>query len=85
MSTTSEVTICDSDESFYDRKPSVVFKSPTPDWGYLAQINEKFRTVLTWDVERIVGEPVHQAAFRCTPGNPPSLFVSCGDSRLTLG
>lgn len=56
--------------SFYDRKPSVEFKSPTPDWGYLAQVNEKFKNVLMWEVERIVGEPSHAPMFQCTPGNP---------------
>ena len=60
--------------SFYDRKPSVEFMPPTPDWGYLAQVNEKFRNVLTWEMERIVGEPAHRAMFRCTPGRP-SLFA----------
>ena len=65
--------VSDVEGSFYDRKPSVEFKSPTPDWGYLAQVNEKFRNVLTWEVERIVGEPAHRAMFRCTPGrsSPP--------------
>jgi hypothetical protein len=57
-----------SEESFYDRKPSVEFKPPTPDWGYLAQVNEKFRNVLTWDMERIAGRSAHRATFQCTPG-----------------
>jgi len=56
-----------SEGSFYNRQPSVEFKPPTPDWGYLAQVNEKFKTVITWDVERIVGEPAHRAMFQCTP------------------
>ena len=73
-----------SEGSFYDRKPSVEFKRPTPDWGYLAQINEKFKTVLTWDVERIVGEPAHKAMFQCTPGEPSSVSM-CRGSQLTLG
>lgn len=72
MTTTSETASCGSDESFYDRMPSVEFKPPTPDWGYLAQVNEKFKTVLTWDVERIVGEPAHRAMFLCTPGKSPA-------------
>lgn len=58
------------EESFYSRKPSVEFKPPTPDWGYLAQVNEKFRGVITWKVERIPGEPAHRAMFQCTPGRP---------------
>lgn len=72
--------------SFYDRKPTVEFKPPTPDWGYLAQVNEKFKTVLTWEVERIVGEPAHRAMFQCTPGRP-TLSLSClrfaADYKLT--
>ena len=62
--------VSDGEGSFYDRKPTVEFKPPTPDWGYLAQVNEKFRSVLTWEVERIVGEPAHMPMFRCTPGRP---------------
>jgi hypothetical protein len=85
MSTTSETLICLSEQSFYDRKPSVEFESPTPDWGYLAQVNEKFRTVLTWDVERIVGEPAHRAMFQCTPGGPFSPVVPFRGSQLTFG
>lgn len=72
MTVTSETGSCGSEGSFYDRKPSVEFKPPTPDWGYLAQVNEKFRSVLTWDVERIVGDPAHMPMFRCTPSEPPS-------------
>ena len=69
-------TLSGEEGSFYDRKPSVEFKPPTPDWGYLAQVNEKFRNILTWEVERIVGEPPHRAMFQCTPGIP-SLTLSC--------
>lgn len=68
MTCTGDAVNCELGESFYDRKPSVEFKPPTPDWGYLAQVNEKFKTVLTWEVERIVGEPVHRPMFQCTPG-----------------
>ena len=71
-------------ESFYDRKPSVEFKPPTPDWGYLAQVNEKFKTQLTWDVERIVGEPAHRAMFQCTPGKSRPFSSCIRDSQLTL-
>ena len=63
-----------SEGSFYDRMSSVEFKPPTPDWGYLAQVNEKFKDVLTWEVERITGEPAHRAMFQCTPGRL-SLFI----------
>jgi hypothetical protein len=69
-------TVSNGQGSFYDRKPSVEFQPPTPDWGYLAQVNEKFRTVLTWEMERIVGEPAHRAMFQCTPGSPR--FLLCG-------
>ena len=68
MTDTSETASRGSEESFYDRKPTIEFKPPTPDWGYLAQVNEKFRNVLTWDMERVAGGPAHQATFLCTPG-----------------
>ena len=84
MSSTSETLTCLSEKSFYDRMPSVEFTPPTPDWGYLAQVNEKFRTVLTWDVERIVGEPAHKAMFQCTPGRSFSSAVVSRGSRLIL-
>jgi len=66
MSSTSDA-IRYEEGSFYDRQPTVEFKPPTPDWGYLAQVNEKFRNMLTWEVERITGEPVHVPMFQCTP------------------
>jgi hypothetical protein len=82
MSSTGDM-VCDGLEgSFYDRKPSVEFKPPTPDWGYLAQVNEKFRNVLTWEVERIVGEPVHIAMFLCTPGRTLTFHCRVWDSQL---
>jgi hypothetical protein len=78
---------CGSEESFYDRMPSVEFKPPTPDWGYLAQVNEKFKNVLAWNVERIVGEPAHRAMFLCTPGKLPlpavDMYGLVADPRLT--
>ena len=79
MTGTSETASSGSEESFYDRKPSVEFKPPTPDWGYLAQVNEKFKAVLTWDVERIPGEPAHRAMFQCTPGKLLSLLPCVAD------
>ena len=83
MTASSEATIRVPGESFYDRKPTVEFVSPTPDWGYLAQVNEKFKAVITWDVQRITGEPAHRSTFQCTPGSPSSFVVVCG-LQLTL-
>lgn len=83
MSYAGEPESTESDESFYDRKPTVEFKPPTPDWGYLAQVNEKFRNVLTWDVERIPGEPAHRAMFQCTPGRSAPFVATVW--RLTSG
>jgi len=73
----TDCVVSDEGGSFYDRKPTIEFKPPTPDWGYLAQVNEKFKSVLTWEVERIVGEPAHRAMFRCTPGRPSLPTVVC--------
>ena len=78
MTGTGDMVDGGSEGSFYDRKPSVEFKPPTPDWGYLAQLNEKFKNVLTWEVERIVGEPVHRAMFQCTPGRSSLFAIVCG-------
>ena len=78
MTGTGDAVDGGSEGSFYDRKPSLEFKPPTPDWGYLAQVNEKFKSVLTWEVERIPGEPAHRAMFQCTPGRPLLFIIACG-------
>lgn len=55
--------------SFHERGPSLKFDPPTPQRGYLPQVNEKLGNWLTWDVVRVGGEP-HLPVFSCTPGRP---------------
>lgn len=53
--------------SFYERGASLTFDPPTPQRGYLPQVNEKLGQWLSWDVQRNGGEP-HLPIFICTPG-----------------
>ena len=52
--------------SFYERGPAITFNSPTPQRGYLSQVNEKLGQWFTWEVNQIGGE-AHLPIFLCTP------------------
>ena len=60
---------------FYERGASLTFDPPTPQRGYLPQVNEKLGQWLTWDVVRVGGEH-HIPIFLCTPGRD-TLFYPC--------
>jgi len=55
--------------SFHERGPSIVFEPPTPQRGYLPQVNEKLGQWMSWDVVHAGGDP-HLPVFLCTPGMP---------------
>ena len=52
--------------SFCERGPSIAFQSPTPERGYLPQINEKLGQWISWDVAQVGGQP-HLPIFVCVP------------------
>jgi hypothetical protein len=67
--------------SFNERTPTVKFDEPTQGWGYLPQVNEKFRLELTWECVRVGGE-AHIPTFKAIPGTrdlqlktPPTLIL----------
>ncbi|KAF8583573.1 hypothetical protein K439DRAFT_1617378 [Ramaria rubella] len=50
---------------FHDRRPTIQFRAPTPQWGFLPQILEKYPGVLQWQFLR--GGPDHLPIFTATP------------------